>query len=83
MFGYVTGGYEKINNQFAEYLLKTGLTLIRFKSKVVKKTSSGMLEVMTENDSSYVFDYVISTLSSKESVTIAEGLTDAEKQKHE
>ncbi len=83
MFGYVTGGYEKINNRFAEYLSEKGID-IKYNSKVksVKKTSSGMLEVMTENNSSSVFDEVISTLSSKESVKIAEGLTDAEIQLH-
>ena len=83
MFGYVTGGYEKINNRFASYLAKKGID-IKYNSKVksVKKTSSGMLEVITDNNSAQLFDDVISTLSSKESVKIAEGLTDAEVQKH-
>jgi protoporphyrinogen oxidase len=39
------------------------------------------MEVITEN-STQIFDKVISTLSSKESVKITEGLTDAEMQKH-
>ncbi len=83
MFGYVTGGYEKVNRQFEEYLLKTGVN-IRYGSKVnsVRKTDNGMLEVNTTNDTQK-FDFVISTLSSKASVTMAEGLTDSEKHKHE
>lgn len=83
MFGYVTGGYEKINKEFASYLLKSGVS-IQYNSKVnsVKKVGEGKMEV-TSNDASQSFDYVISTLSSKASVSIADQLTDAEKQKHE
>lgn len=82
MFGYVTGGYEKINNHFAKHLQEIGIN-IQYNSKVkgVKKASSGKMEVITEN-STQLFDKVISTLSSKESVTLAGELTDAEKQKH-
>jgi protoporphyrinogen oxidase len=82
MFGYVTGGYEKINNLFAKHLQEIGID-IQFNSKVksIKKVSSGKMEVTTEN-ATQEFDKVISTLSSKESVKITEGLTDAEMQKH-
>ncbi|MGN6196996.1 MAG: NAD(P)/FAD-dependent oxidoreductase [Ginsengibacter sp.] len=82
MFGYVSGGYEKVNNRFAEYLLKNGVE-IKYNSKVkaVKKHLSGKLEIETEHESQF-FDNVISTLSSKESVKIAENLTDAEKKQH-
>jgi len=83
MFGYVTGGYEKINNEFAAHLLKAGVT-IQYNSKVnsVTKTADGTMSV-TSNGSMQTFDYVISTLSSKASVSIADQLTDDEKQKHE
>jgi protoporphyrinogen oxidase len=82
MFGYVTGGYEKINKQFAKHLLKSGVN-IKYHSKVnsIKKASNGMLEVISTNDRQ-AFDYVISTLSSKASVMIADELTEVEKQKH-
>ena len=82
MFGYVSGGYEKINNRFAAYLLKNGVE-IKYNSKVkaVKKHLSGKLEIETEDESQF-FDKVISTLSSKESVKIAESLTDTEKKQH-
>ncbi len=82
MFGYVSGGYEKINNHFAKHIEGMGID-IQYNSKVksIKKTSSGKMEVITEN-STHQFDNVISTLSSKESVKIAEGLTDIEIQKH-
>ena len=83
MFGYVTGGYEKINNEFANYLIKQGVN-IRDNSKVtsVKKIADGKMEV-TSNGTSQSYDYVISTLSSKASVSIADQLTDVEKQKHQ
>jgi len=82
MFGYVTGGYDKINNRFAEYLLESGIS-IQYNAKVnsIKKDPSGKMEVITENSTRF-FDKVISTLTSKESVRIVEGLTDAEKQRH-
>jgi protoporphyrinogen oxidase len=82
MFGYVSGGYEKINNRFAAYLSKNGVE-IKYNSKVkaVKKHLSGKLEIETQDESQF-FDKVISTLSSKESVKIAESLTDTEKKQH-
>ena len=81
MFGYITGGYEKINKRFAEHLLESGVN-IQYNSKVksVKRTSGAMLEIATENNTQ-PFDQVISTLSSQESVMIAEELTAAEKEK--
>ena len=82
MFGYVTGGYEKINNRFAEHLAKIGVN-IQYNSNVksIKKTSTGKMEITIEN-STECFDKVISTLSSKESVKIAVGLSPTEIQKH-
>ncbi|MEO8416360.1 MAG: NAD(P)/FAD-dependent oxidoreductase [Ginsengibacter sp.] len=82
MFGYVTGGYEKINQRFADHLLKSGVN-IQYNSKVksVKKISDKMLEVVTDNCTE-AFDNVISTLSSQASVMIADQLTQSEKQKH-
>ncbi|KAA9039303.1 NAD(P)/FAD-dependent oxidoreductase [Ginsengibacter hankyongi] len=83
MFGYVTGGYDKINNEFANFLVKQGVN-IQYNSKVtsVQKIADGKMEV-TGNGASQTYDYVISTLSSKASVAIANQLTYAEKQKHE
>ncbi|MEO9144882.1 MAG: NAD(P)/FAD-dependent oxidoreductase [Ginsengibacter sp.] len=83
MFGYVSGGYEKINNSFADHLQKIGID-IRYNSKVksVKKNLSGKMEVIAEDNPSQLFDKVISTLSSRESVKIAQGLTSQEIQKH-
>ncbi len=83
MFGYVTGGYEKINNRFAKYLSEAGIEF-KYNSKVkaVNKQITGKINLLCEDNSSYEFDNVVSTLSSKESVKIAEQLTDIEKQKH-
>lgn len=81
MFGYVTGGYEKVNERFANHLCEKGIK-IRYQSKVnaVKKTA-GKMEIIT-GDSTFIFDQVISTLSCNQSVNIAEGLTAAEIEKH-
>lgn len=82
MFGYITGGYEKVNNSFADHLAKIGVE-IRSNSKVksIRKNSEGQIEVSTA-DATQTFDEVISTLSSRESVGITEGLTDAEIKQH-
>jgi protoporphyrinogen oxidase len=82
MFGYMSGGYEKINKKFEEHLLKLGVT-IEYNTKVnaVEKTGEGVLKIITQNKTQ-TFDNVISTLSSQASVTIASQLTEAEKQKH-
>jgi protoporphyrinogen oxidase len=82
MFGYVTGGYEKVNDRFAKHLEGIGIT-IEYNSKVksINKTSDGKINITTQN-SNEIFDEVISTLSSRESVKIAEELSDAEKKQH-
>lgn len=84
MFGYVTGGYEKINSRFVDHLVQSGVT-IKYNSKVscVKKTATGKVEVNLGDNSSQVFDEVISTLPSGISVSIAQGLTADEKKQHE
>ncbi|MEO7044961.1 MAG: FAD-dependent oxidoreductase, partial [Ferruginibacter sp.] len=82
MFGYVTGGYEKINTRFAEHLLQLGVNLeYNTKVKYIKKTAKGKVEITTEN-SKQTFDCVISTLSSNASVAIADELTEDEKKMH-
>lgn len=82
MFGYVTGGYEKVNDHFADHLAKIGVE-IRSNSKVksIKKNSFGKIEVSTA-DTTETFDEAISTLSSRESVGITEGLKEAEIKQH-
>jgi protoporphyrinogen oxidase len=82
MFGYMAGGYEKINKKFEAHLLKLGVTIqCNTKVSTVEKTGNGLLKVTTQNNTQ-TFDNVISTLSSQASVTIAPQLTEAEKQKH-
>lgn len=84
MFGYVTGGYEKINSTFSMHLLKLG-AIIKCNSKVnaVKKNDKGMMEVTTGNNSTELFNCVISTLPSQPSVNIAQGLSEEERQMHQ
>lgn len=82
MFGYVTGGYEKINQRFADHLVKLGVN-IQYNAAVtaVQKNGDDKLEVLTQSGTQ-VFDQVISTLSSQASVALANGLTEEEKKKH-
>ncbi len=82
MFGYVTGGYEKINTTFANYLMNSGVTIqCNEKVKSIKKNSYKKIEVTTQNGPQ-TFDYVISTLTPQVSASLADELTDSEKQKH-
>lgn len=82
MFGYMAGGYEKINQQFEQHLLALGVTIERNnKVTAVTKTTNEKLVITTEKGTT-VFDNVISTLSSQASVAIASELTVEEKQKH-
>lgn len=82
MFGYVTGGYEKINAAFANHLTKCSVNILyNSKVKSIQKNNDGNLEVATE-EGFQTFDYVISTLAPQLSVNIANDLTDSEKQQH-
>ncbi len=82
MFGYVTGGYEKINKTFADHLSKIGVHIF-YSSKVksVEKSGENKLTVTAENGAQ-IFDYVISTLAPQLSVGIGNGLSEAEKKRH-
>lgn len=83
MFGYVSGGYEKVNVRFVDHLVKAGVE-IKYNSKVssVKRTPGGKLEVTAADNSTQLFTHVISTLPSQLSVRIAPELTEVEKQEH-
>lgn len=82
MFGYVTGGYKKINEKYADHLAAMGVT-IQCNAKVTKlqSTLDNKIELFVENQPQ-IFDEVISTLSSQASVSIAKALTDDEKKQH-
>ena len=82
MFGYMAGGYEKINQRFEQHLLALGVTIYN-NSKVtaIKKIADEKMELTTEKGTQ-IFDRVISTLSSQASVAIANELTPKEKQQH-
>jgi protoporphyrinogen oxidase len=83
MFGYVSGGYDKVNERFANHLTHLGVE-IKYNSKVscISKGADGKIELTLANGAIEHYEEVISTLSSRESVKIAEQLTDAEKQQH-
>jgi protoporphyrinogen oxidase len=84
MFGYVKGGYDRVNKRFTEHLKEIGVNF-QFDSNVesVKKTDTKHLEVTTADKKTASFDYVISTVSSKLSVQVADGLEKEEIKKHQ
>ncbi len=84
MFGYVTGGYDRIISKFTEHLIHLGVEF-RFNAVVsaIKRNGNKLLEVIIENKQAEPFDFVISTLSSGISSGIAEGMNPKECQLHE
>ena len=81
MFGYVSGGYDRINQKLAMHLRKKGVKIVtNVKVTSVQKKEKVTVQLSTKDE--YDFDKVISTLSSKASVQIAPGLTNEEKEKH-
>jgi protoporphyrinogen oxidase len=83
MFGYVSGGYDKINAAFEKKLKSLGVTIIvNTQIKNVAKDHQNNIILGTTSGDAYHFDAVISTLSSDISVQIAPSLTEDEVEKH-
>lgn len=83
MFGYVRGGYDKINTKLARHLLDIGVDF-KLNSNInsVCLESPGLICLETSSGDKYTFNNVISTLSPTQSVKIAESLPEEEKEKH-
>ena len=82
MFGYVTGGYEKINTAFENKLKSIGVKIILNSSiKKVIPGPTGKMTIETELNS-FQFDEVISTLPSDISVSIAPSISKEEVDLH-
>ena len=83
MFGYISGGYNLINERFAQHLVQIGVEFkLNSDVSLIYPTESGSLVLQTVNNEKYEFDRVISTLSSSQSVKIAENLSETEIEKH-
>ena len=83
MFGYVSGGYDRINSAFEQKLIKLGVKItLNAQLKKVAEDQSGKLVAGTTMADEYEFDYVISTLPSDISVQIAPSLTKYEVERH-
>jgi protoporphyrinogen oxidase len=82
MFGYVSGGYEKIISRFTRHLEELDAEF-RYNSRVtsVKKGGGGLM-VALQDGATEKFDRVISTIPSGLSARIADGLTEWERQLH-
>jgi protoporphyrinogen oxidase len=83
MFGYVSGGYDRINSCYAIHLEKLGVKF-QLNSKVsqVSKKEYGKVQIIYGNGQMEEFDSVISTLSSQLSVEMTPALNEEEKKKH-
>lgn len=84
MFGYVRGGYDRINKRFHDHLLDMGVEF-KFNSPVqsVHSKESGKLAVSISNGETKEYDRVISTLPGMISSKIAREMTQNEKVQHE
>lgn len=84
MFGYVNGGYENINTQFVNHLVKAGVRF-KYNSTVnsINRNSFGKIEVSLTDKTSTAYSRVISTLPSTISAKISPGLSLNEKQQHQ
>ena len=84
MFGYVTGGYEKINSRLVQHLVEAGVT-IQYNSLVtnISTEPTGLLQLTIKNGDKLIFDKIISTIPSGISAKIAPEMSEAEKEKHQ
>jgi protoporphyrinogen oxidase len=83
MFGYVRGGYGKINRHFAAHLERQGV-VFRTGCQVASVTSetNGTPKLTLTSGESHSFSRIISTLPSHQSVAIAGSLSQVEKDAH-
>lgn len=83
MFGYVSGGYNVINEKFAQHLVQIGVEFkLNSDVSLVQPFENGTIDLHTTANEKFEFDHVISTLSPSQSVKIAESLPETEKEKH-
>jgi protoporphyrinogen oxidase len=83
MFGYVSGGYNRIISAFEEKLRSSGVEIITGSNvKKVMPARGNQVIVKTEGENELLFDRVISTLPSDISVQIAPTLSNEESLKH-
>jgi len=82
MFGYVSGGYNVINEKFARHLIQIGVEFkLNSVVSLVEPKENGNIGIKA-GDIVYEFNQVISTLSPSQSVNIAQSLPEYEKDKH-
>jgi protoporphyrinogen oxidase len=83
MFGYVSGGYERINSAFAEKLESAGVNIVlQVSVRSVTGDQEDGIKIITTGGAEFHFDALISTLPSDNSARIAPDLTKEEVSKH-
>lgn len=83
MFGYVNGGYEKINNHFVNFLAGAGVEF-KVNSTVisVQQNGFGNIELTFSNNQVATHEKVISTLPSRISAGLTSAISEEQKRKH-
>lgn len=83
MFGYVSGGYNRIIGAFEKKLISLGVKIIvNTQVTTVVRDNLDKIILNTITEAEFQFDAVISTLPSDISVQIASGMTRDEVEKH-
>ena len=83
MFGYVSGGYDKINAAFVEKLKSLGVKImVNTQVNEVAKDQMDKIKLESASGDIFQFDSVISTLPSDISVQITPSFTKNEAEKH-
>jgi len=76
IFGYVSGGYDKINSAFEKKLRSIGVTIIlNTQVKQIFNDNLNNLIVETNTTDKYLFNKMISTLPSDISIQVAPSLS--------
>jgi protoporphyrinogen oxidase len=80
MFGYVSGGYARILDRFAEVLAGEGVTIkLGHRVTNVEYMGRGKVEVSFQNGQQEVFDQVILTTAAPIAAQVCPGLSEIEK----
>ncbi len=83
MFGYVSGGYDKVNAAFEEKLRSLGVTILtNTQIRSVEISNVNGIRIQSASNEIYEFDEVISTLPSDISTRIAPALISEEIERH-
>lgn len=83
MFGYIRGGYKTINERLVDKLQQMGVEFtLHAKVDKVRADEDGKLCIEANGHKYNAYDYVISTLSSQQSVNLVDSMPEDENSRH-